>query len=134
MSDSPNNASAQPPIILLAFAREGIPRHQDLPRLPEEHKQLPAGHCKLLARPAVTLDDMEFTNVQNLEGGVTAWTDAGLPVAMTDASWNFSSGRRAGYASDLPATVLSRTSVGYESSTMQKEEFTCQGMLILNAW
>ncbi len=56
----------KPPVILLAFAREEISRHQDLPRLPEEHKQLRAllepavraGRCELLERPSVTLDEI----------------------------------------------------------------------------
>ena len=40
--------SPQPSIIFLAFAREDIPLHQDLPRLPDEQKQLRA-----LVDPAV---------------------------------------------------------------------------------
>lgn len=38
-----------------------------------------SGHRAALA--AVTLQSMGFENVANLEGGITAWREAGLPMA-----------------------------------------------------
>ena len=38
-----------------------------------------SGHRAALA--AVTLQNMGFENVANLEGGITAWREAGLPMA-----------------------------------------------------
>ncbi len=59
------------------------------PTSPKHHPQLdPASrvivYCRSGHRAAlagVTLKDMGFANVANLTGGITAWQEAGLPVA-----------------------------------------------------
>ena len=59
------------------------------PRSPKHNEKLdPAGRVIVYCRSghravlaAVTLKDMGFANVANLEGGITAWQAAGLPTS-----------------------------------------------------
>ena len=72
--------AVQVPRGLLEFAADpASPRHKD--------ELDPAGrvivYCRSGARAALacaTLEDMGYENVANLEGGIGAWQEAGLPI------------------------------------------------------
>jgi rhodanese-related sulfurtransferase len=67
---------------LLFAADNEVPEEWRDPRL-QDRSRLIVTHCvlgPLGAIAAKTLQDMGFTNVRYLEGGVEAWKTAGLPI------------------------------------------------------
>jgi rhodanese-related sulfurtransferase len=52
----------------------------DLPFSKDEHVVLYCGSGNSCSRVAQTLREKGYTNAEALEGGYTAWTDAGLPT------------------------------------------------------
>lgn len=71
---------------LLFKADQEVPEEWRDARLQDRSRPIIV-HCDLgplSAISAKTLQDMGFTDVSYLEGGIDAWTKAGLPIASSD--------------------------------------------------